>query len=43
MCNDYSQIIDLVVKLDAYPLPSIDSITSEVAKWKCIMSHIHWI
>ena len=36
MCIDYSQTINLFTALDAYPLPSIDSIINEVAKWKCI-------
>ena len=36
MCIDYSQTINLFTALDAYPLPSINSIINEVAKWKCI-------
>ena len=36
MCIDYSQTINLFTELDAYPLPSIDSIVNEVAKWKFI-------
>ena len=36
MCIDYSQTISLFTALDAYPLPNIDSIINEVAKWKCI-------
>ena len=36
MCIDYSQTINLFTQLDAYPLPSIESIVNEVAKWNCI-------
>ena len=36
MCIDYSQTINLFTDLEAYPLPSIDAIVNEVAKWKCI-------
>ena len=36
MCIDYSRTINLFTKLDAYPLPSIESIVNEVAKWKRI-------
>ena len=36
MCIDYSQTINLFTTLDAHPLPSIDSIVNEVAKWKFI-------
>ena len=34
MCIDYSRTINLFTELDAYPLPSIESILNEVAKWK---------
>ena len=34
MCIDYSRTINLFTELDAYPLPSIESIVNEVAKWK---------
>ena len=36
MCIDYSRTINLFTELDAYPLPSIESIVNEVAKWKRI-------
>jgi len=36
MCIDYSQTVNLYTALDAYPLPNIDSIVNEVAKWKHI-------
>ena len=36
MCIDYSQTINLYTALDAYPLPRIESIVNEVAKWQCI-------
>ena len=36
MCIDYSRTINLFTKLDAYPLPSIESIVNEVSKWKRI-------
>ena len=36
MCIDYSRTINLFTELDAYPLPSIESIVNEVAKWKHI-------
>ena len=36
MCIDYSRTINLFIELDAYPLPSIESIVNEVAKWKRI-------
>ena len=36
MCIDYSQTINLFTQLDAYSLPSIESIVNEVAKWNCI-------
>ena len=36
MCIDYSQTINLFTQLDAYSLPSIESIVSEVAQWNCI-------
>ena len=32
MCIDYSQTVNLFSELDAYPLPSIDTIVNEVAK-----------
>ena len=32
MCIDYSRTINLFTELDAYPLPSIESIVNEVAK-----------
>ena len=34
MRSDYSRTINLFTELDAYPLPSIESIVNEVAKWK---------
>ena len=36
MCIDYSRTINLFTELDAYSLPSIESIVNEVAKWKRI-------
>ena len=36
MFIDYSRKINLFTELDAYPLPSIESIVNEVAKWKRI-------
>ena len=36
MCINYSRTINLFTELDAYPLPSIESIVNEVAKWKRI-------
>ena len=36
MCIDYNYTINLFTELDAYPLPSIESIVNEVAKWKRI-------
>ena len=36
MCIDYSRTINLFTELDDYPLPSIESIVNEVAKWKRI-------
>ena len=38
MCIDYSLTINLFTELDAYPLPSIESIVNEVPKWKRIIS-----
>ena len=34
MYIDYSRTINLFTELDAYPLPSIESIVNKVAKWK---------
>ena len=36
MCIDFSQTVNLYTMLDAYPLPTIESIVNEVAKWKYI-------
>ena len=36
MCIDYSQTVNLYTMLDAYPLPTIELIVNEVAKWKYI-------
>ena len=36
MCIDYSRTNNFFTKLDADPLPSIESIVDEVAKWKLI-------
>ena len=36
MYLDYNQTINLYIALDAYPLPKIESIVNEVAKWQCI-------
>ena len=36
MCIVYSQTINLYTALDAYPLPRIESIVNEVAKWQYI-------
>ena len=36
MCTDYTRTINLFTELDACPLPSIESIVNEVAKWKRI-------
>ena len=36
MCIDYSCTNNLFTELDADPLPSIESIVNEVAKWKLI-------
>ena len=34
MCVDYSQTIDLFTELDAYPLPKIEFLVSELAKFR---------
>ena len=36
MCIDFSQTVNLYTMLDAYPLPTIESIVNKVAKWKYI-------
>ena len=34
MCIKYSRTINWFTELDAYPLPSIESIVNKVSKWK---------